>query len=77
MRYSDIIDYPRTRNRKAYPVVAHIEIEGTRLRQFESLIEDQTQTRMLGHDLIDEGWVVVHVGCTSDEVRLHLESAWA
>lgn len=77
MRYSEIADYPRHWNQKTYPVIAHIEIDKTRLRQFENLIDDQTQTRVLGHDLVDEDQVVVHVACTSDDVRRHLESAWA
>ncbi len=76
MTYSEIVNYPRYLDRNTYPVVAHVEIDAERLCQFESLIEDQTQTRVLGHDLVGNDRVVVHVGCTSDDVRRCLENAW-
>jgi hypothetical protein len=69
MRYSDIIDYPRPWNRQKYPVVAHASIAAGQLRDFERLIEDQTQTAVLGHDVTDEDQVLVYVACTTDDVK--------
>ena len=76
MRYSDFVDYPRHWDRDRYPYVAHVFIPTTQFRAFEDLIEDQTQTKILGHDAADEDQVLVYVACTSDDVKDMIESRW-
>ena len=77
MRYSEIVDYPRSWNRDTHPVVAHIEIEAERFGEFERLAADQTQVRVLGHDEGSHGQIMVHVACASDEAKRRIESRWA
>jgi hypothetical protein len=78
MRYSDIIvDYPRHWDSAKLPYIAHVEIQTSQLRDIESLIGDQTQTRMLGHDLADDGLIVVHIACTTEDVQQQVEDRWA
>ena len=76
MRYLDILSYPRHHDEKRFLVVAHVKIEAAQLRQFEDMVADQTQTCVLGHDLIGDGEIVVHVGCATDDVRHAIENAW-
>lgn len=77
MRYSEIVDCPRSWNRDTHPIVAHIEIEAERFGEFERLLADQTQVRVLGHDEGSHGQIVVHVGCVSAEAKRRIESRWA
>ena len=77
MPYSDIEDYPRHWDKSKFPVLAHIEIDAARWSEFERLASDQTQVRVLGHDLGDDDRIVAHVGCTSDDARRRLENRWA
>jgi hypothetical protein len=77
MKYSDIVSYPRTWNKATHPAVAHIEIPAEDFREVERLIGDQTQTKILGHDLGDDDHVIIHVACTTDAVKRRLESRWA
>jgi hypothetical protein len=77
MTYNEITSYPRAWNKTLYPEVAHIEIPAEKFRRIERLIDDQTQTRVLGHDLLDANWIVLHVGCTSVDVKARLERRWA
>jgi hypothetical protein len=76
MRYSDIADYPRRWDRDRYPSVAHVYIATGQFGDFERLIEDQTQTTMLGHHIADDGKVLVYVACSSDDVKDSIESHW-
>jgi hypothetical protein len=76
MRYSDFADYPRPWNRQRYPVVAHVFIATSQFRDFERLVEDQTKTALLGHDVTDNDEVLVYVACTSDDVKDMIESRW-
>lgn len=77
MRYSDIIDYPRSWNRETHPIVAHIEIEAGQFREFERRVANQTQVRVLGHDEAGNGRIVAHVGCTSEVAKCRIENRWA
>lgn len=76
MTYDEIISYPRKWDRAAYPIVAHIEIDAEKFSRFERLIDDQTQTRMLGHDLVSADRIVVHVACANERVKQSLENRW-
>ena len=73
MDYSEIRDYPRHWDEDRFPVVAHIEIDAARWDEFERLASDQTQVRVLGHDLGNDDRIVAHVGCTSEEAKRRLE----
>ncbi len=77
MKYSEIVDHPRSWNRDTHPVVAHIEIETEQLGEFERLLADQTQVRVLGHDEGSHGQVVAHVAYASAEMKRRIESRWA
>ncbi len=78
MKCFEIInDYPRFWNRETYPIVAHVSIEAKHFDQFERLAADQTQVRVLGHDLADHDQIIVHVACISADVRRRLEIRWA
>lgn len=77
MNYSLITSYPRPWNRETHPFVAHIEIPAKDFREVERLIDDQTQTKILGHDLSDDDYIVLHVACTSQTVKDRVESRWA
>ncbi len=76
MRMYEILSYPRTFNHDVFPVVAHVIIPAQNLANFERLIDDQTQTRIVGHDVADDGLVVVYVACTSDAVKARVERQW-
>ena len=76
MRYSEIIDYPRPWNRAKFPCVAHVIVQAEQFSNVERLIEDQTQTTVLGHDLEEHDQVIIYVGCVSDEVKAKVESRW-
>jgi hypothetical protein len=76
MRYSDIANYPRPWDREKYPFVAHAFIPSKQFREFERLVADQSQAAVLGHDVADDGQVLVYVGCSSDEVKDLVESHW-
>ena len=76
MKYSEIISYPRGWDQGQFPVVAHLEIEAERFTELERRVGDQTQARVLGHDLVASGIIVAHVGCTSEQVRRNLEGMW-
>lgn len=77
MRFSEVSSYPRSWNQDAFPYIAHAEISTTQWGNFQRLIEDQTQTCILGHDLVDDDTVVAHVGCRSEKTRDLIESRWA
>ena len=76
MMYSEIVSYPRPWNKERFPSVANVFIPAEQFRAFEQLIEDQTQTAMLGHDIAEDDLVLIYVGCTSDEVKDKLEARW-
>ena len=76
MRYSEITQYPRRWNQEKYPVVAEVEVEIRHRHRVEEAIADQTQTTIIGHDLIGNDRAVIYVGCTSDKVCRAVESAW-
>lgn len=76
VKYSEIVAYPREWDRKAFPFVAHIEVPSETFDQLEARIRDQTQTVVLGHDEADHGYIVVHIGCTTEAVRERIESRW-
>jgi hypothetical protein len=75
MRYSEIVDYPRSWNREKYPSIAHVFIATGQFCDFEQLIADQTQTVIIGHD-ITANEVLVYVACTSEDVKDAVESHW-
>lgn len=77
MTYDEITRYPRRRDVNQFPVVAHIEIDAEDWTEFQRLAEDQTQIKVVGHDLADDDRVVAHVACTSDKTRERLEARWA
>jgi hypothetical protein len=77
MQYSEITHFPRYWNSNQFPFLAHVVINATEFGLFEELAADQTQLRVLGHDLAANGQVIVHVGCTTKEARELLESRWA
>ncbi len=78
MKCFEIInEYPRPWNRDTHPIVTHIEIEAEHFDQFERRAADQTQIRVLGHDLSDHGQIVVHVACTSADAKRRIENRWA
>jgi hypothetical protein len=77
MRYSEIIDYPRSWNRETHPIVAHIEIEAEQFSEFQRFTADQTQVRVLGHDEAGNGRIVAHVACTSADAKRRIENRWA
>jgi hypothetical protein len=76
MRYSDIIDYHRHWDSAKFPFVAHVEIASSHLRDLATLINDQTQMKMRGHDLANDGLVVVHIACASEEVQHQVKDRW-
>lgn len=76
MKLSEITSYPRPWKRATFPFVAHVEIDAARWGDFQSLIEDQTQLRILGHDLADDDQLVVHIACTTEHAKNLVESRW-
>ncbi len=52
-------------------------VVAVQFREFERLVADQTQVRVLGHDEAGNGWIVAHVGCTSKAAKRRLEKRWA
>jgi len=78
MKCFEIVDdFPRPWNRETHPLVTRIEIESEHFDQFERRAADQTQVRLLGHDEADEGRIVVHVACTSNDAKRRIENRWA
>jgi hypothetical protein len=76
MRLSDITDYPRGWDRNRFPFVVQFEISKGRFEDFETRAADQTQIRLLGHDVGDDGEVTVHVGCATEEAGRRIKKWW-
>ena len=76
MRFSDISSYPRAWNREIYPIIGHVEVDAESFRDIERDIKDMTQTTVLGHDLADHDRIIIHVACTTEDVRGRLERRW-
>lgn len=76
MRFSEIAGFPRHYDDRKYPVRALLLVEARDFRDIERIIEDQTQARVIGHDLADDDRIYIHVACTTDAVRKRLESRW-
>jgi hypothetical protein len=74
MRYSEIIDCPRPWNRAKYPSVAHVILPAEKFSTIERLIQDQTKTTVLGHDLEEHDQVIIYVGCSSEADKAMVES---
>jgi hypothetical protein len=73
MRANDPASYSRSWNRDTHPIITHIMVAATDFAEIERLVQDQTSTRVLGHDVSDGHQVVMHVACATEEVRRHLE----
>ena len=78
MKYRDIEPTISTRFRlpSGYPVLAEITIEPADWFRFEQLVGDTEDTRIIGHDDPQDGWLTVHVACGSDEVKNRLHDGW-
>ena len=77
MPYSNITHYPRPHNRETHPVIGHVRIEAARWSEFDRVVSDQTQAKVLGHDDLGGEFIVAHVACTSDAVLGRLRERWA
>jgi hypothetical protein len=78
MRFRDIEPTISTRFRlpSGYPVLAEIVIESSDWFRFEQLVGHTEDTRIIGHDDPQDGWLTVHVACTSTDVQTRLHDGW-
>lgn len=76
MKYSEIASFPRYYDAAKFPVRALLSVDARDFADVERLIEDQTQAKVVGHDLADDDRIHIHVVCTTDAVRRRLESRW-
>jgi hypothetical protein len=78
MRYRGIQPSANHRFRlpSGYPVLAEIMIEPENWFRFEQLVGDAPDTRIIGHEGPQNGWLTVHVACISTEVRDRLLDGW-
>jgi hypothetical protein len=74
MRINDPADYPRYYNRDTHPIITHIVIAVRDFPETERLIQDQTQAKLIGHDLRDDDRIVIHVACATQDTRRRLEA---
>jgi hypothetical protein len=77
MRLSEITDYPRGWYKTRLPFVVQLEIPRGKFEAFEARAAYQTQIRLLGHDVGDDGEVIVHVGCATEEARRRIKKWWS
>jgi hypothetical protein len=76
MRINDPVSYSRIHNRDTHPIITHITVAGADFPEIERLIQDQTSARVLGHDLADDQRVIIHIACTTENVRRRFELRW-
>ena len=76
MRYSEIIDFPRSYDRQKFPVIALLDVEARIAQNVENVIASMTQAKVVGIDLGDDDRIHIHVACTSEAVKDRLESRW-
>jgi hypothetical protein len=59
-----------------FPYLAMVRIDPAGWFRFQNLTDDNPNTWIVGHDVREDGQVIVRVACSSPMTRYELEKGW-